>query len=234
MAFMEQPQAAVVRRKTRWMPLVAILLFTFSILYALNSAQMSLNDQRSLMALVALLAGGAVGIWIIAGVSMPIPWQGTDIKASEPIAIGDNKLFVSCGYGVGSILLSILRGGSGEFAVKQVWSSLHLKSKFSNNAWRDGYLYGLDEGTLTCLDAAGGKKHWRGSSYGYGQMLLVDDALLVSGESGVLALVAATPDGFKELARVTALHGKSWTNPALSGHTLLLRNDTEAVGYELP
>ena len=51
---------------------------------------------------------------------------------------------------------------------------------------------------------------------------------------GNVALVEANPSEFKELARLPALHGKTWNNPVLSGTYLLLRNDQEAVCYQVP
>ena len=99
---------------------------------------------------------------------------------------------------------------------------------------RDQFVAGLDDGVLTCLDVRDGKRMWRDGRYGHGQILLVDDLLLVQEESGEVALVEATPAGFKELTSFPALNGKTWTPPALSGHRLLVRNDREAACYALP
>jgi outer membrane protein assembly factor BamB len=85
------------------------------------------------------------------------------------------------------------------------------------------------------VDLATGDRKWRDGHYGHGQLLLVGDTLLVTTETGELALVEATSTAFHELSRLpAALTGKTWNNPALSGRHLLIRNAQEAACYELP
>ena len=74
----------------------------------------------------------------------------------------------------------------------------------------------------------------RDGSYGHGQLLRAGNLLIVQAESGEVALVEATPEKYHELATLPALSSKTWNNPALAGHLLLVRNDQEAACYELP
>ncbi|MFO1460706.1 MAG: hypothetical protein U1G08_15035 [Verrucomicrobiota bacterium] len=80
---------------------------------------------------------------------------------------------------------------------------------------------------------ATGKRLWKDGRYGSGQTLLVDDLILVQSEPGFVALVEARPDTYRELGRIPALSSKTWNNPAVAGPYLLVRNDQEAVCYEL-
>jgi outer membrane protein assembly factor BamB len=48
-----------------------------------------------------------------------------------------------------------------------------------------------------------------------------------------VVLVKPSPDKLIEIARLDALKSKTWNPPTLAGRWLLLRNDREAVCYEL-
>ncbi len=161
------------------------------------------------------------------------PWpEGTE-KVSQPVVLPGDRLFLSSGYGVGGKLLEI-GNRDGKLVARLVWETIALKAKFTNVVHRDGYLYGLDDGRLACIDLETGQRRWKGGRYGHGQTILARDLLLVQGEAGDVALVDASPAGYVERGRIHALRGKTWNHPALAGRHLLVRNDVEAACYELP
>lgn len=165
------------------------------------------------------------------------PWTNeTHVNCSQPIANsgGPNQVFISTGYEGGAALLKIQKDNAGNDAVEVAWQNRYLKSKFATVVETGGYLYGLDDGILTCLELKTGKRKWKGGRYQHGQILLAGKLLIVQAESGDVVLVQPNPDGLKELGRFPALNGKTWNHPALSGRFLLVRNDTEAVCLELP
>jgi outer membrane protein assembly factor BamB len=155
-------------------------------------------------------------------------------KASQPVVLDEHRVFISAGYGVGCALLDVQAGTDGALIAKTLWKNKMLKTQFNSAALRDGFLYGLDDGLMACVEAASGKRQWKDGRYGSGQSLLVGDVLLVQSEPGAVALVQANPDGYRELARWSALSSKTWNYPTLAGRYLLVRNDRAAVCYELP
>jgi outer membrane protein assembly factor BamB len=161
------------------------------------------------------------------------PWKAKWPKSSQPVTVGSDRLFLSASYGMGAHLLEV-RHEAGRWSAEELWSSLRMKTKFSSVCVRDGYAYGLDEGQLACIGLEEGDRQWRESGFGFGQNLLVGDTLLVQAENGEVVLVAADPSECRELARMSALDGKTWNIPTLAAPYLLVRNDHEAACYLLP
>src|SRR4029079_19161625 len=86
-----------------------------------------------------------------------------------------------------------------------------------------------------CIDLKDGERKWKDGRYGNGQLILLpdQDLLLVLSEEGDVALVGATPDHFKEFARVPAIEGKTWNHPVLAGDVLLVRNGQEMAAFRM-
>ncbi len=164
-------------------------------------------------------------------------WPGNsnaDANVSQAFPLASDRIFLSKGYGAGSVLLQ-LKNESETFSVTPVWESRRvLKTKYTNVTIIKDHAYGLSDGILECVDLETGKSRWKGGRYGHGQVLGVGDQVLVLGEDGDLMLVAANPEKFQEQGKIEALPGKTWNNLCISGKRLLLRNGTQAVCYELP
>ena len=118
--------------------------------------------------------------------------------------------------------------------MKRLWKTNRLKAKFNNLVTRDGYVYGLDDGILACLDLATGELKWKDGRYGHGQFILLRDVLLITAENGEVVLLDPVPNERRELTKFQALNGKTWNPPAMVGDLLLVRNDQEAACYRLP
>jgi outer membrane protein assembly factor BamB len=161
-------------------------------------------------------------------------WPDPMAKASQPVPLSGDRLLLTCGYGEAAVLLRF-RADGGVLHPEKVWGNRRLRTKFTTVAVRDGRAYGLDDGTLVCVNVDTGERVWQARQrYGHGQVLLVEDLLLVQCEEGEVVLAEASPAGHRELARLPALSGKTWNNPALAGRQLFVRNDHEAACYELP
>ena len=176
------------------------------------------------------------------------PWTVAMVpNMAQPLVVDDVRLFLSASYGKGAALIELARpdGRVGSvadatarpdgraFTVTTIWETNRMKNKFSSSVLIDGYIYGLDESILACLDAATGELMWKGGRYGYGQLLAAGDHLVVLTERGDLVLVRATPDGHEEVAGFRAIEGKTWNVPAMAGGRILVRNARQMAAFDL-
>ena len=162
------------------------------------------------------------------------PATGVPLNAASPIHIPPDRIFISSAYGPdeGAAVLRIVEE-DGRFTVEQVWRNSVLNTQINSAIYVDGMLYGFDRGTLKSIDAATGQERWRSRGFHRGSLIAADGKLIVLGEQGKLALVAATPEQYRELASAQALEGRSWTSPSLAGGRLYLRNDSTLLCLDL-
>jgi len=161
------------------------------------------------------------------------PWVVPTVpNISQPVLLGDDRVFLSASYGHGAAVIRLTRT-SDNFSVETVWHNNRMKNRFSSSVELDGYLYGLDESILACVNAATGELMWKGGRYGYGQLLLAGDHLIVLTENGDLALVRAIPEQHYEVARFEAITGKTWNMPTLADGRLFVRNAREMAAFDL-
>jgi outer membrane protein assembly factor BamB len=162
------------------------------------------------------------------------PWPRAQPSVAQPLVLPGDRVLFSAGYGIGSRLLQIASDGAGGLRASLLWESTRMKAKFTNLVVHDGFVYGLDDGVLACLDPATGERRWRSGRYGHGQVILTGGFLLVQTEEGEVVMVEPRPDEPRELTRFPVFTRKTWNPPALAGRYLFVRNDLEAAAYELP
>ena len=164
-------------------------------------------------------------------------WPGDGIL--QPAVTGSDVLLAN-GSGIGAssqigLRRVAVKHGTSGWSAEERWTSSGLKPYFNDFVVHKGHAFGFDGSILACVDLEDGARKWKGGRYGHGQFLLLpdQDVLLVLSEEGELALVGATPDQFKELARFKAIEGKTWNHPVLAGDILLVRNGEEMVAFRL-
>jgi outer membrane protein assembly factor BamB len=161
------------------------------------------------------------------------PWRTSpDVNASQPLLVGGNRIFLSTGYGKGAAVIELTPEGD-RFAVREVWRNIRMKNQFTSSVLHEGFIYGLDEAILACVDAATGDLKWKGGRYGYGQVMLASGHLIVLTEGGDMALVRATPDRHEEITRFKVFDARTWNHPAIAGGILLVRNLAEMAAFDL-
>jgi outer membrane protein assembly factor BamB len=137
---------------------------------------------------------------------------------------------------LGLVRLDLTPHSDGTWTTNFAWKSQALRPAYNDFVYQDGFVYGLDKGLLCCVDSKTGERRWKQGRYGYGQLLLLADQrmLFVISEYGEGVLVAAQPDGLKELTRFEAISGKTWNHPVIAHGRLYARNSEEIACYELP
>jgi len=154
------------------------------------------------------------------------------INVSMPILVDRNRFFISSGYGKGAALVEV-KGSGNSYSASTVWENKNMKNKFNSSVLQDGYIYGLDEGILVCLDVNTGERKWKEGRFGYGQIILTNGHLIITSDQGEVALVKATPDKYTEVARFAAVQGQTWNYPAIANGRLLVRNSNEMAAYDI-
>jgi outer membrane protein assembly factor BamB len=156
-----------------------------------------------------------------------------DINVAQPLILSENRVLISAGYGHGSTMLNVTREAD-SWTISVLWESKQLRCKFNSPVEYEGYIYGLDEGILVCLDAESGQRKWRGERFGHGQILRQGDLIVIFAETGFVGLVEANPNAFKQLAHVKVFdETKNWNPFALARGKMYLRNHREMACLDL-
>jgi outer membrane protein assembly factor BamB len=159
--------------------------------------------------------------------------MAASVNAATPIVSGD-QIFLSSSYGTGAVLLQVANNG-----VKPIWSGDEsMSNHYSTSVLKDGYLYGFDGRqefgqTLRCVELATGKVMWNVDGFGAGTLIIAGDTLVITRESGELALAPASPKAFRFNARAQVTKGIVRAYPALANGRYYVRNEHQLSAFDL-
>ncbi len=166
-----------------------------------------------------------------------MPWVTKyDVNAATPI-YDNGHLFVSSGYGHGSVLVKLETDGD-QLTSTTVWESKAILNKFQTCILLDGKLYGADERNFKCVDFLSGNEVWSmnrvaGQSARHGTLVLCQGQLVFLSEKGQLCVAKASPDGYDAEGASQVLDGRCWTVPTLHNGRLYVRNLEKLVCLDL-
>jgi outer membrane protein assembly factor BamB len=159
--------------------------------------------------------------------------MAASVNAAAPLVIGD-EIFVTASYQTGALLVQAKKDG-----LKEIWSNDEsLSSHYNTPVVRDGFLYGIDGrqeegGRLRCVEWKTGKVRWTKEDSGCASLLLADGHIIALTEGGDLVLIEATPEAYREKARVGGLAATCRAPLALSDGKLYGRDAKQLHCWDL-
>jgi outer membrane protein assembly factor BamB len=187
---------------------------------------------------IQLTGANVVGIDAKTGkVLWRAPRQGRTATIPTPI-FHDNCVFVTSGYGVGCNLFRITSAPSG-FTAEQVYANKIMVDHHGGVLRIGDYLYGHSDGQgWVCQEFKTGNLVWKNAGVGKGSLTYADGHLYLRSESGkgVLALVEATPEGYREKGRFDQpdrTDKNSWPHPVIANGKLYLRDQDVLLCFDV-
>ncbi|MCP4663697.1 MAG: PQQ-binding-like beta-propeller repeat protein [bacterium] len=156
--------------------------------------------------------------------------EGGGFQRAQPVLVDETSVLLT--DRPASALYRVTKTADG-YGADERWRGRALHSNFASPAAYEGYVYGVTgRSFLTCVDPARGETVWKSRPPGGGQLVLVDGHLVILAPSGEVVVAEATPEGYREKARVKALERGSYTRPSFAGGRIYVRNLREiaAVG----
>jgi len=207
-----------------------------------------LTDPASYCSLVPVVIGGVRQYIVLTNESLAgiaakdgeLLWRadrhGKTAVCSTPV-YHDGYVFVSSDYGVGCNAFKVTANGK-KFTVEELYAGKQLLSHHGGMVLVGGHVYALGRRNLKCIELATGDVAWEAKSVGKGSITYADGNLIVRSERGpgTIALVEATPDGYKEKGRFNPperTHEPSWAYPVVFGGRLYIRDQDTLVCYDL-
>lgn len=146
------------------------------------------------------------------------PWKTNyGVNAADPIISGD-KVFITSGYNHGCGLIKF----DGK-KVSEVWTNKKMRSQMSGPVLFKGFVYGINQNMVACLDFKTGKSMWTSKNSGNGSVLIAGDKLIILSDKGKLIIAEASPEGYKEISSAQILKGKCWAPPVFSDGMIYAR-----------
>ena len=164
-------------------------------------------------------------------------FPGQTAVCSDPVLVGD-VVMASCGYNVGAVFYRISKEGD-TFKAFDFNGDQSLQSHHGGIIVVGDHCYFMSNSRrIICVEAKTGKMVWENSGVGKGSILYADGKLFLRSESGdgTVAMIEATPAGYKELGRFDQpdrSDKNSWAYPLIVDGKLFLRDQGLLLCYDV-
>ncbi|HLW64392.1 MAG TPA: PQQ-binding-like beta-propeller repeat protein [Gemmataceae bacterium] len=156
-----------------------------------------------------------------------LPWRSRNpnsVNAAAPV-VSDDHIFLSACYETGAILLQVSDGG-----LKDIWTNDEsLSNHYNTSILYKGNLFGIhgrqEYGTaLRCVEWKTGKVLWSKEHFGCASLILADDLLIATVETGEIVLIEPNLKEYVEKGRFQALDKQVRATSALADGVLFVRD----------
>jgi outer membrane protein assembly factor BamB len=151
-------------------------------------------------------------------------------NVATPIARA-NRVFISSDYGTGGGVVEIKPDGKAQ----EIYFTKDMRNHHSSSILVGDYLYGFSSAILTAMKFDTGEITWRDRSVGKGSLVYADGHLYAFSEKGVVGLIEATPEGYREKGRFRIQQDSlpTWAHPVVAGGRLYLRDQDTIYAYDV-
>lgn len=153
-----------------------------------------------------------------------------------PVALGE-YVYTASGRGGGGLVK--LKVDQGAVQAEQVYAGMKLPTAIGGSVLIGDYLYGTSAAGMMCVDFKTGEVKWAERGIGAGALCFAEGLLYVHGENGDVALVEATPEGYREKGRFSPPEPpargniKAWAYPVLANGRLYIRELNKLWCYDV-
>ena len=156
----------------------------------------------------------------------------------------DNMVYVTSGYNAGCVGIKLTRSGDA-FSADTLYSNRNMVNHHGGVVLVDGNIYGYsDPSGWVCQNFKTGETVWkeRNSEVAKGAVLAINDRLILLNErNGLLTLIAASPDGWKEFGRIdfpertqiSTTDNAVWPHPVFANDKLYVRDHDLMFCFDL-
>ena len=195
--------------------------------------------------------GGVVGVAADGADAGTVLWKSAawnkSVVAPSPVCMPDGKVFLTAGYGAGSMMLQLNEKG-GAFSVDVLQSIKPgdgLSSEQQTPILLDGCMIGILpkdakalRNQLVCVKANDPTNIvWSSGSsskFGLGPYILADDKFYILNDDATLIVAKKSLEGYQELDRVKLFDGQdAWAPLAIADGYMVLRDSEKMVCIDL-
>jgi len=156
----------------------------------------------------------------------------------------ENMVFATSGYNAGCVGIKLTKSGD-SFKADTVYFNKNMVNHHGGVVLVNGYIYGYsDPSGWVCQNFKTGETVWkeRNSEVAKGAVLAVNDRLILLNErNGLLTLIGASPDGYKEYGRIefpertqnSTTDNCVWPHPVIANNKLYVRDHDLMFCYDL-